>query len=328
MSSTLVCGIDLGGTHTQVGVVDTDGNIVGREGAKTQASLGVDAVLDNIAEAVRAAANQAGITADQLASIGFAAPGGCDPVRGIVYETGNLGWPHNFPLGDEMAKRLPGPPIVVDNDVNAAAFGEFRYGAAKDDPDLLAVWVGTGIGGGLVIDGRLHHGSLGTAGEIGQTLLLPSSPTGERLTEHACSRLAVVSRIALLIRRGRPSMVADLLREQEGDDADPRRIDAAMVARAYHAGDELAVTVINESADLLGTAIANTLTVLAIGAVVLGGGLSEQCGHPYVERIAAATRAHFFPSAVGERIRFALTELRENAGLLGAAAIARDRAGA
>lgn len=322
----LVAGIDLGGTNTQIGLVDRDGVIVARRSAKTEASQGVAAVLDNITEGIRGAAGDAGVEAGALDGVGFAAPGGCDVERGIVLQTGNMGWPHNFPLADEMSGRLPGPRIVVDNDVNAAAFGEFRFGAGREAADLLAVWVGTGIGGGVVLGGTLHYGSLGTAGEIGHVVALPNAVWGETILEHACSRRSVMIRLAKLLKTGAESVLHEII-ERDHPGVGPDAMDARCVGEAYGAGDPLTRRVVDESADLLGTVIAGVVNVLAVELVVLGGGLTEVCGDDYVRAVGRSAEEKLFPRSNAERFRVAKTELEANAGVLGAAAIAWDRLG-
>ena len=321
MASQLIAGVDLGGTHFQVGIVDPDNRIVARRAGKTNASKGADAVLDAMADAINDAANEAG---GPPAAVGIAAPGACDVKQGIVLQTGNLGWV-DFPLAQHMQQRLGASvAIAIDNDVNAAVFGECQLGAAKGTGSALGVWVGTGIGAGIVVNDDVFYGPLWTAGEFGQQILTPHALTGEQRVEYACSRNAVTKRLIKLLEMQLPSAVPEILREMESTD-DLRRINAAVLAQAYTRGDELTRTVIHESADLLGIAIANACTLLAIPTILLGGGLSEALANPYRDRIAATANKHVFPASHADQLDFRLTNLRENAGLLGAAMLARRR---
>ena len=300
----------------QIGVVGPDGSMVARTRDMTNADRGPDAVLDTMAAGVRRALEEAGLEASSLGAVGIGAPGAIELGTGVVIEAPNLRWNH-FPLGQSLQDRL-GCPIVVENDVNAAIVGEHRAGAGRGSDDVLGVWIGTGIGGGLILNGRLHHGAFGTAGEIGQTILFPGGAHGHRILEDVCSRKSAVGRLSELVHSNRASSLIELA----GGDAGA--INAAVVAKAYASGDELTREVIDQTAALIGTCIANTLTVLSMSAVVLGGGLTEAIGAPFVDGVAAAMRRDVFPSAVADRIRVVPTELADNAGLLGAAFLAQD----
>ena len=187
---TLVAGIDLGGTNMSIGIVDPKGRIVGACKRKTKAHEGKDVVLDRIVEGLVRACAEAAIEPAELAAVGIGAPSAIDFDHGVVINAGNLGW-KNVPLRDLLQQRLR-VPVVVDNDVNVAAWGEATLGAGVGKGDLLAVWVGTGVGGGLVLNGGLWRGPLFTAGEIGQVILQPGGAPGHRTVEEFCSRTAIV----------------------------------------------------------------------------------------------------------------------------------------
>jgi glucokinase len=147
----LVVGIDLGGTNMQIGVVDPSYKICARSKRKTKAAEGCEAVVQRIVEGVEEACQNAGIRAADLGGLGIGAPGAVDPKRGVVLEAVNLRW-SDVPLCDILSKRL-GIPVMLDNDVNVAVYGENRLGAGENARDLLGVWIGTGIGGGLILNG-------------------------------------------------------------------------------------------------------------------------------------------------------------------------------
>ncbi len=313
---TLVVGVDLGGTHMQIGVVDASDRIVGRAKRLTQAEQGRDAVIGRIVEAIDEACAAAGARPSDLAGVGVGAPGAVDVAAGVVLEAPNLRW-NNVPLAHRLANALAGPPILLDNDVNVAVFGENRLGAGANASDLLGVWIGTGIGGGLILGGRLYHGASGTAGEIGQMILLPGAPLGARTLEENCSRRQTIERLVRLVRSNHPSSLLEQLNEKNS-------LTSADVAQAYNNNDNLTRRVIDETADMLAVTIAGVVTLLGLHRVILGGGLSEELGQPFADRVAAAARPLVFPKSL-QSLEVLPTRLADQAGLLGAALLAREQ---
>lgn len=319
---SLIVGIDLGGTNMQVGVVDERNRIRGRAGKKTKAKEGADAVIGRIAAAIDEACADAKVTLKDIAAVGIAAPGAIDIPRGVVLEAPNLRW-YDFPLREVLRKKLK-RPVVVDNDVNGAVWGEFRMGAgraagkskARSD-DVLGVWVGTGVGGGLVINGRLFHGEFFTAGEVGWCTLFPDGPDGRRTVEDFCSRTGMARTILQRIKKHPKSKLMELT------DGTGKVTGSKQLGKAYKAKDKLAVEVIDEAAHLLGIAIANYITVLAIDVVVVGGGVTEALGKPYLDRIRKSFRQHVFPKRCADA-KLVMTELKDNAAIFGAAFLARE----
>ena len=326
-NSGLVVGIDLGGTNLQVGVVDTMDAIIGRSKKKTRADKGPEAVLDRVAAAVNEACELAGCTMADITAIGIGAPGAIDFATGTVLEAPNLRW-NDVPLARELSTRCANTPVVVDNDVNVAIYGENKLGAGNNAHNVLGVWCGTGVGGGLILNGELYHGGFGSAGEIGQTLLFPFAPLTYRLLEDVCSRTAVTRRVVTLIEKNHPSILPEISArrdaEKERKRTPLRQIGSSVIAEAYAEGDKLTRDVIHESADLLGRAISNVVTLLSLPDVILGGGLTEALGQPWVDHVAASCREHVFPQEAA-KVRFAATTLEDRAGLLGAALLARER---
>jgi glucokinase len=312
---TLVAGIDLGGTNMSIGIVDPKGRIVGACKRKTKAHEGRDVVLDRIVEGVARACAEAAIEPSDLASVGIGAPSAIDFDQGTVINAGNLGW-KNVPLRDLLQQRMR-VPVVVDNDVNVAAWGEATLGAGVGKGDLLAVWVGTGVGGGLVLNGGLWRGPLFTAGEIGQVVLQPGGAPGHRTVEEFCSRTAIV-RSMETIAGFYPSSRFHKVRAEKEDGP----LGSGALRDLYAEGDELTQRVVDASADLLGLAIANQLTVLSLKTVVLGGGVVEALGKPYAAKVRESIVAHVFPSTL-RKVEVLVTQLEDKAGVLGAAMLAR-----
>lgn len=323
-----VVGIDLGGTNMQIGVVSPAviadepeaPELMGRSKRKTKAESGPTAVLDRIAEATREACDEAGLKPADLAALGIGAPGGVDPRTGVVREAVNLRW-DNLDLGAELSKRLDGVRVVVDNDVNVAVWGENRFGAGRHAQQLLGVWLGTGIGGGLIMDGALYYGHFFTAGEIGHMHLFPHQAPGSRSLEHNCSRTAIANRLAHLIRSNRKSVITELT-EGELD-----KIKSKIIARAWEMNDELTCEVVDFAIEMLGAHIAGIVTLLSLERVLLGGGLTEAMGPRFVERMQTAIRARVFPD-VCKGVAIEASALLDDAGVFGAASIAAARVAA
>jgi glucokinase len=315
-------GVDLGGTNIQFGVVSADMKLLGQAKHKTHAEEGVDGVLNRIATGVKEACAESGLKIGDLGGVGIGAPGAVDHVCGIVLEAVNLRW-DDVPLADLLTKKL-GVPTFVDNDVNAAVYGENRLGAGRNAKDLLGVWLGTGVGGGLILDGRLYHGHFRTAGEVGHMVLLANMPRGIRSLEHNCSRTAIIERIVKLVRANQKSKISAEI--EEGHE----KIKSRVLARYYRGGDRedrLVVEVIDGAADLLGQAVGSIVTLLSLPRVVLGGGLTEALGRPFVERVERVAREVVFPDAC-RRVEVVASELEDTAGVFGAALLAMEHAGA
>jgi len=314
--SKFVIGIDLGGTNMQVGVVGADNKILGRAKKKTRAAEGADKVIGRICEAVQEACAEAGITVKECGALGIGAPGAIEPFKGVVIAAPNLRW-YDYPLADVLKKKL-GIPVVLDNDVNVAVYGEYKLGAGRGCTDFIGIWLGTGVGGGMVLNGKMYYGGRFSAGEIGHTILFPFAPPGSQKVEDNCSRTAIVDRLLRLIRNNK-SIIPQLA------DGDLTEVRAKTVAIAYQKKDKVTQSVILNAAELIGIAAANAVTLLSLQRVVLGGGLTEALGEAIVKPIREATRKYVFPADLLGMVEVVETALKENAGLLGAALIAREK---
>jgi glucokinase len=308
-------GIDLGGTKMLVAVVDARHRILGDCRRKTRATEGVGAVLDRIVDSAERACAAAGVRLGEIGAVGVGAPSAIDRTGGVVLQAVNLGW-RDLPLREILRKRLQ-RPVVLDNDVNVAAYGEARLGAGRSIDDLLAVWVGTGVGGGLILGGRVHRGHFGTAGEIGHMLLDPTGPPGQRTVEEICSRTAIVHSLRRALA-GR----SDLPLARRLHESPQRSVGSGLIAEAFRSGDPTVRMVVEHAADRLGTTLASLATVLSPEAIVVGGGLSEALGKPWLARIRAAFLRGAFPDAL-RACKVLPSALGDNAGVVGAALLAR-----
>lgn len=317
--SNLYFGIDLGGTNIQAAIYNAKENkIVVRDGTKTKAKEGSEAVLGRIEKICRKLLEEVGLSETDITGLGIGAPGAIDFDHGLVLDAPNLGW-NDFPLQKELGKRFKFP-VTIDNDVNVGAWGEYKVGAGKGFDEQLAVFIGTGVGAGLVIHGKLYHGTGHTAGEIGHTIVGGRGTLGNRTVEDLASRTSMVRRLRHLIEYNHPSIVTKLV------DGDLSKIRSKVIAQAAEAGDPLTLEIIADAARFVGMAIANAVTLLSLPCVVVGGGATEALGKPWMKQVRENFEQHVFPDKL-KKIKIVASELQDNAGPIGAALLAAERLG-
>lgn len=294
-------GIDLGGTKIY-GVVLDDGEVVSETKHKTPLHGGPLGVVDAIVEAVDALGGT-----KTVAGVGVGAPGVVDPGSGVVQRAPNLpGWMDPFPLGPTLSDALDGTPVALDNDVNAGTMAEHRLGAGIGAPDLLGMFVGTGVGGALVLDGKLRRGPTGAAGELGHVIVHPDGRPcgcgGRGHLEAYAGRAAMERRARELEAGGADTALVEL--------AKAKRMTSGVFAKALDARDPVAIELVDEAVTALGTAVASAVTLLDVHVVVVGGGLADRLGPAFVGRIEQAARSRLFlpnsplrvlPAALGDR---------------------------
>jgi glucokinase len=317
--SSHILGIDLGGTKVLAAVLDAEGRILARARAKTQAWRDDEDVFRTVIQVGHRAIEHAGIAVNQLEAVGICAPGPIDFDTGYIIETANLKF-KNFPLGPRTAEEF-GRLTIVENDVNAGVYGELKAGAARDARDVLGVFIGTGIGGGLIVNGALYRGSSTGAGEVGHIIIEAGGPRcgcGNRgCLEALASRTAITRDIRKAIKRGKRSSVAKLL-TKETDLLSGKDLKAA-----YDSRDELVRNAVNRAARLAGIGIGSLLNVLGPEIVVLGGGVVEAFGDDFVARIERSARDIAF-DINSKNVKITRAELGDDAGVIGAAMLARE----
>jgi len=248
--------------------------------------------------------------------IGVASPGPLDPYRGVILATPNIPQWRDFPLVRFLQERFA-VPVVLDNDANAAALGEWRYGAGVGHHHLLYFTVSTGIGGGVIVEDRLLRGAAGLAGELGHITVLPDGPLcgcGQRGHLEAVSSGTAIARAAEEeLARGVPSRLARA----------PRPLTAALVAEAAHQGDALAQAVLSRAAHFLGRAIADYLHIFNPTIVILGGGV-VRAGEVFLRPLREALHASVMTPAYLDGLTMTTARLGDDAGLLGALALLRE----
>jgi glucokinase len=314
-------GIDLGGTKIQAAIVDEDNNVVGSARRPTPTSGGPEDVVAEMATALRDAAKAAELESASLAGVGVGSPGTID--EGIVTSARNLpGWEGSFPMASTLESAL-GCKVSVGNDVQVATDAEFKLGAGRLYSSLLGVFWGTGVGGGLILDGRPWTGR-GGAGEIGHVVV---EIDGARCT---CGRKGCMEAYA-----GRGSMEGYVrhLHEQKGRKTDlfklakehgRPRLTSGIWARALEQGDKLAIQTIDRAVVALGAGVASVVNVLDVEGVVIGGGLGIRLGHPYAKRITEAMQPHLFHDSHPPHVHVAA--LGDLGGAIGASLLVRDEA--
>lgn len=311
----VTAGVDLGGTKIQVVIVRAK-RVVGSNRVPTP-QTGAKAVTSAIVSTIRAALADAGSSVEVLRAVGVGTPGAIHEGGGVSNSPNVPGFegPSPVALGPSISARLGGVPVLVDNDVRVATVGEFHRGAGRPFRDILGVFVGTGCGGGLVLDGKLREGR-GAAGEIGHTLVKDGGRRcgcGKRgHLESYAGRRSMELEARRRVKRGDQT---DLFRimEQKGRD----RLTSGVFAAALDKGDAMAVELIDDAVWALGIGLSNVQNVLDLEAIVIGGGLGDRLGAPFVERIASAMRPRLHvaedPPAVMP------TELGDLSGAVGAA---------
>jgi glucokinase len=311
---SLACGIDVGGTKISGGVVDEHGSVL-EELRVVSPATDVEAIEDAITSLVTQLRAR-----HDIAAVGVGAAGYVDKARAVVMFAPNIAW-RDVNLKAELEERIH-LPVVVENDANAAAWGEFTYGAGHDVDDLLLVTVGTGVGGGVVLDGELYRGAFGVGAEIGHMRVVPDGilcGCGNRgCLEQYGSGSALVREVRAAARGG-SLLAADLLGRAGGD---PDRITGPLVTEAARDGDPFAVEQLGVLGRWLGEGIASLTAVLDPAVVVIGGGVSEAG-----DLLLTPVRAAFASQLTGRGHRPVLeirrARLGNRAGLIGAADLAR-----
>ena len=304
-------GIDLGGTNVAAAVVDREGTILGRASLPTP--RGAEAVADQMAAASLAAAEAAGLTLEGVASVGIGSPGAIDPTAGVVKFWSNLDF-EDVPLGEMMAARL-GKEIWLENDANAAALGEYVAGAGKGSQSMVAVTLGTGLGGGAVLNGKLYTGFNYAGLEVGHMVIehggRPCTCGRRGCFEAYCSATA-------LIKRTREAMEADpnsLLWKLAGS---LEAVNGRTPFDAAAQGDAAAGRVIDEYVDYLGCGIASLVNIFQPEVICIGGGPSAQ-GETLMAPVRYILNREDYARNNVHRTRLVRASLGNDAGIIGAA---------
>jgi glucokinase len=318
-------GIDLGGTKIQAAIVDeeSDHKVLGAKRDQTPLKGGPKAIAARMAGVLGEAAEEAGIAVKELAGVGVGSPGLVNDDKGTVSAAMNLSeWQGSFNLRKALEKELGGAPVSLGNDVDLATDAEFEIGAAKKFDSLLGVFWGTGVGGGVILDGKPWNGRA-TAGEIGHMVVRINGAQcgcGRRgCMEAYAGRGAMEARARRRVEAGDKTVLFQIMEERGRD-----RLSSGIWERALARDDQLALELLEEAVGALGAGIASAINLLDVEAVVIGGGLGIRMGEPWVKKIRKAMMPHLFkdddPPAV------LLAELGDLGGAHGGALLASRRA--
>jgi len=317
-----IVGIDLGGTNIAAGAMPTDGTReIAMRMIPTLSENGAEAVVDRIAalveDVIRETQNETGAERSDFLGVGIGSPGPLDRARGVVIVTPNLGW-RDFPLRDEVSKRV-NLPATLDNDANCATLGEWWCGAAKGGRTVVGMTIGTGIGGGLIIEGKLYHGASDSAAEIGHTTI---DSTGRRCKCGNYGCLEAYTSGPAIAERARETLEGDDDSLLVGmADGDLKKITAQTVFEAAKRGDRIASEVVRDTAHFLGVGVSNLLNIFNPDTFVIAGGVT-QAGDLLFDPLRAEVKRRAFKPAV-DACRIVAGALPLSAGVVGAVATFR-----
>jgi glucokinase len=307
-------GIDLGGTKILTGLFDSNFKILGRSKLPTDASQGGRAVFDRIIETVDTVISESKLDPALIAGLALAVPGQIVPGTRVVRYAPNLDW-----RDLDLNTLIPASwkwPVFIENDVRMGTYGEWCMGAAKGAKHVFGVFVGTGVGGGLILDGKLYNGFNGNAGEVGHIVMNWRKGTS---LEGIAGRRSITNRAKQMLDDS-PKRV-----RKEWKGVDLAAIKSSHLADYYQKDDPVAVQLIDDGARALGAAIGSIINLLSPEVIVLGGGLAGALGESFRERLWEIALRYTLPRAA-ENVRCVAASLADDSGIYGAAAFARDSA--
>jgi glucokinase len=319
-------GVDVGGTSIKIGVVDDKGNTLARGSIPTEEELGAELAMQRTQGAIEALLETVALTLDDIAAIGLGSPGSMDIPNGMILEPPNMPTWRYFPLRDCLGE-LCGKPVGFANDANAAAFGEYWAGSGRQFKSLVMFTLGTGVGGGIIIDGVSLDGDHSFGSELGHIIIDPSPDArlcvwggGQGQLEAFCSAPAVVARTAELLDAGRSSSLAERTANRD-------ELSSLLIFEEAERGDELANEVIVETARLLGIAIVTIVHAIDPEAIIIGGAMTfggheTETGRMFLERVRKEFRSRAY-HVVSDTVTIDYAELGGDAGFIGAAGIGR-----
>ena len=312
-------GVDLGGTKILAGVFDAKFDLKGTAKLSTKADRGVEAVIERIARCVNEAVDECDLSLKQIRGVGIGAPGAVDSDSGRVIFAPNLpGW-KDIPLKKELEKRL-GVPVFTGNDCNVCTLGTFDREYKAKPKHLIGIFIGTGIGGGLIFNGQLYEGHNLTAGEIGHMVIEVNGPKcgcGNRgCLEALASRTAIFRRIQSAVKDGQKTLLTDMLGPNLAD------MRSGDIRKAIRKGDKFVEKIVEEAAEYAGIGVANLINILNPEIVVVGGGVIEALENEMMPTIIKAAKEHVM-SGTMSGIEIEASKLGDHAGITGAAVLAR-----
>ncbi len=318
--SDLLVGVDLGGTKILSGIFTPQLKLLQTAKLSTKSSRGFDAVVERVARCVLDAVDEADMNIKQVRAIGIGAPGAVDPETGEVIFAPNLQW-KEAPLKKALEKMLE-IPVFVENDCNACTLGVHEVEFKGRPRNLIGIFLGTGIGGGLIIDGSLYRGFNGTAGEIGHMVLQVGGPKcgcgNSGCFEALASRTALFREIIQRIKSGEKTILTEMLGNELDD------LKSGDLRKALRKGDKLVEKVVESAAEYTGVAVANLMNIFNPETVVLGGGVVDALEDEMMSIIIETALDYAMPGTT-KGIEIVASKLGDNAGITGGAVLAKQR---
>ncbi|MEO6324589.1 MAG: ROK family protein [Thermoanaerobaculia bacterium] len=318
--SGLTLGIDLGGTKILAGVVDGTGRILGRGKLKTPFQSDEASLAAALIAAADAALSEAGRSRDDVTALAVAAPGPIDAANGVLLRANNLAV-KEFSVHAVLSPAFPNAGTIrLENDVRLAALAEARLGAGRGAASLVAIWVGTGVGGAVLFDGKLWTGRNKNAGEIGQTQLdfrLARPGKLDGTFEGIAAKVGITRYLRKKIDAGGKTVLKKVILKEES------RLRGSQLQDALQLGDKLTVKAVARSAKAVGMVMGNIFNILSPELFILGGGVGVDLGEPYLLEVRRWAEAFAFTTELGS-IRIETAALGDDAGILGAALYARE----
>jgi glucokinase len=311
-------GVDLGGTKILAGVFNPQLKCLGRSKMSTKSERGADPVINRIARCVQDVVDECDLNLKQVKGVSVGAPGAVDPDSGRVIFAPNLGW-EDVPLKKELEKQLE-LPVFVENDCSICTLGVYDIELERKPRNMIGIFIGTGIGGGLILEGKLYSGFNRTAGEVGHMVLEVTGPKcgcGNRgCFEALASRAAIFRKIQTAIKDGQKTLLTEML----GDDLENLR--SGDLRKAIKRGDKFVEGVIEEAAEYTGIAVANLINIFNPEVVVLGGGVIQALEDEMMAIIVETATEYAMPGTT-KGIEIIASKLGDDAGIFGAAVLAR-----
>jgi glucokinase len=314
-----IVGVDLGGTKILAGVFKNPLECIGSAKVSTKSQRGVEAVIERIARCVQDAVDEADLTLKQVAGVGIGAPGAVDFAAGTVIFAPNMeGW-KDVPLKKSLEKHLD-VPVFVENDCNIAALGVHVAELKAKPRNLIGMFVGTGIGGGIIVNGELYAGFNHTAGEIGHMVVDVNGPKcgcgNKGCLEALASRTAIFQQIKAGVKDGEKTILTEML----GNDLSDLRSND--LRKAIRRGDKFVDRIVESAAEYLGIATANLVNILGPEVVVLGGGVIEALADEMMSVIIETAQDYAMPGTMKD-VEIIASKLGDSAGITGGAVLAR-----
>ena len=321
-------GVDVGGTNIKVGIVDDNGKIIADTKFPTEADDSPDVAVEQSKKELTELLSSNGLDWDQITAVGVGTPGPMDVKAGMILTPNNLpGW-HNYPIKEKLSEAV-GKPVTFANDANAAAFGEYWVGGGQAFSSMILLTLGTGVGGGIIIDDFSIDGEHSHGAEIGH-MSIETSPQARVCSCGIRGHLEAYTSATAVVDRTQEALCSPLgassvLRKQTNDTSP---LSALMISNAAEAGDEFALKIVMETADYLARGIADLAHIIDPAAFILGGGMNfggnhSPMGQKFLERVVLSTRKIVFP-VLAERLVVKFAELGSEAGFVGAAGLARS----